>query len=107
MMTVCPSGTAKTAFPHRITDVKAQLVESNCISTQTCPLDRGLLELAQFNVSLPRLQDWDLWLNIIDQATFIREPRVLVTQHLQSEGMTLGDESRLYVGSSILTGQSA
>lgn len=103
MMTMGPSGTASTAFPHKIRDVEAQLVSSNCISTQTCLIDRGLLEFAQFDVRLPRLQDWDLWLSIINEATFVHVPRVLVTQHLQSDSITLGDEKRLYVALRLIT----
>ena len=103
MMTVGSSGTAKTAHPHQIGDVKAQLTKSNCISTQTCLIDRGLLEFAQFDVRLPRLQDWDLWLSILDQATFIHVPRVLVTQHLQSDSITAGGEYRLYVALRLIT----
>jgi glycosyltransferase involved in cell wall biosynthesis len=103
MMTVDPSGTAKAAFPNEIKDVKAQLVKSNCISTQTCVIDRELLKFAQFDVRLPRLQDWDLWLSIIDQATFIHVPRALVTQHLQSDSITLESEYRLYVALRLIT----
>lgn len=103
MTTVGPSGTARTAFPHQIRDVKAQLTESNCISTQTCLMDRDLLRFAQFDSRLPRLQDWDLWLSIIDQARFVHVPRVLVTQHLQHDSITAGDEYRLYAALRLIT----
>ena len=103
MTVIDASGVPRIDFPDRIDNVRAQLLQANCISTQTCLVDRALLTSNSFDVRLQRLQDWDLWLSIIDRATFIHVPEVLVTQHLQSDSITAGSERKLYAALKIIT----
>ncbi len=64
------------------------LLTTNCISTQTALIDATLLENRQFDESLSRFQDWDLWLDMLDDANFVHLPEPLATQHLQRDSLT-------------------
>lgn len=102
MLTVDSVGNQAVAFPNKIYDVVSELALHNCISTQTALLDASLLRLHQFDETLPRLQDWDLWLGLIERAHFVHHPRVLVIQHLQGDSITAG-RSNLYVALRTIT----
>jgi glycosyltransferase involved in cell wall biosynthesis len=51
-------------------DLVSRLISQNFISTQTVLLDRSLLGESRFDPQLRRLQDWDLWLSIIERLDF-------------------------------------
>ncbi|AXK76852.1 MULTISPECIES: glycosyltransferase family 2 protein [Mycobacteriaceae] len=103
MTTIDASGKSRIDFPEKIDNVRAQLLRANCISTQSCLVDSTLLRSNSFDVRLQRLQDWDLWLSLIDKATFIHVPEVLVTQYIQSDSITAGSERKLYAALKLIT----
>lgn len=96
LLTVRADGRRSISYPERIDDVPSRLVRENCISTQTALVSASLLAVHRFDESLPRLQDWDLWLGMIGSARFIHIPKPLATQHLQSDSITAGGKN-LYV----------
>lgn len=102
MVTFSPGGSSRVDFPETITNVERVLTGTNCISTQTVLADAGLFTDLAFDESLPRLQDWDLWLGLLGRAQFAHCSRPLVRQYLQTDSITAGGVS-LYVALRIIT----
>jgi glycosyltransferase involved in cell wall biosynthesis len=74
--------------PTLVVNPKSRLLRENFISTQTVLMDRQLLDRARFDERLKRLQDWDLWLSLLDEAKFVHIPRPLVTLHVQQDSLS-------------------
>lgn len=72
----------------RLSNPKRQLLRENVISTQTALIYRSLLGPTSFDVRLPRLQDWDLWLSLFDRASFVHVPVPLVHLHVQADSLS-------------------
>lgn len=71
-------------LPRRRGYIYNDLLWNNTISTCTVLIRRSALgELFRFDPELPRLQDWDMWLQIANNSLFdyIEEPLVLVNVH--------------------------
>ena len=77
--------------PRKIADVGRALLKENVISTQTALVRAELLENTPFDVRLPRLQDWELWLRLRPQARFTHVPIPLATLYRQADSLTQSD----------------
>jgi len=76
---------------HKITDVGRALLKENVISTQTALVRAGLLLDTKFDVRLPRLQDWELWLRLRSNTQFTHVPVPLATLYRQADSLTQSD----------------
>lgn len=72
-----------------------QLLQHNFISTQTALLDRSVLGAARFDERLTRLQDWDLWLSLVETSNVPIKyvPRPLVNLYRQEDSATNSQEN--------------
>lgn len=65
-----------------------RLKRRNIISTQTVLINRVVFEEYRFDTSLPRLQDWDLWLTMSSTVRFKHVDAVLARQYLQADSIS-------------------
>lgn len=77
----------------RIRFVKHRLRSGNVISTQTALVPRPLLDEFRFDTSLPRLQDWDLWLSMSKSVDFHHVDKVLARQYLQGDSISANPDA--------------
>lgn len=72
-----------------------QLLQHNFISTQTAMIDRTVLGEARFDARLTRLQDWDLWLSLVETSKlpikFVEKS--YVTLYRQEDSVTNSEEN--------------
>lgn len=92
---VGPDG-KESIVPHRaIRNPRRRLAFGNVVSTQTVLMWRSLLaECGEFDESLPRFQDWDLWIQFLTKrsAVFRHVPTVLATLYRQPDSISAGRE---------------
>lgn len=83
---------SKVVPAHFVTDPARALRRGNIISTQTVVADRRLFESVQFDATLSRYQDWDLWLSLVKarRIRFVHVPEILVTVRRQVDSISEG-----------------
>ncbi len=69
-------------------DERRALLWRNIISTQTVLLPRAHFLSFCFDEDLPRLQDWDAWLSMLDETRFIHVNEVLVHARESSDSVS-------------------
>ncbi|UNK45814.1 glycosyltransferase family 2 protein [Arthrobacter sulfonylureivorans] len=89
-----PGARTMTVPSPRRTPGKYALLWENFISTQTVLVDRAVLaETPGFDIRLRRLQDWDLWLEILKRPAvpLVFVPEVLVHAYRQPDSLSASE----------------
>jgi len=87
------NGDISTAFPKRdITrsqNIYTELLKDNYIGTVTAVIRKEKLkEVGGFDQSLPRLQDWDLFIRLAQNAKFYMHPDIHCDVYLQKDSVS-------------------
>lgn len=69
-------------------DERHALLVDNVINTPTVLLVREHFLRFGFDETLPRLQDWDAWLSMLDETVFLHVEEVLVHAHESPDSLT-------------------
>ncbi|GAA1962049.1 glycosyltransferase family 2 protein [Agromyces allii] len=85
------SGTVELVPDAPVSDAVRTLLRRNIASTQTALLPTHLAQGNPFDVSLPRFQDWDLWLTLIAaDVKFVHIPISGATLYRQDDSISEG-----------------
>jgi glycosyltransferase involved in cell wall biosynthesis len=86
------TGEVETVPPHPLPDPARAMLRRNFASTQAVLLPAVLARATPFDAALPRFQDWDLWLSMLEQGVdFEHVPEVLVHLSRQADSISEGD----------------
>jgi glycosyltransferase involved in cell wall biosynthesis len=88
-------GSEELIPPSPLTDVNRTLLTSNVVGLPSVLIRRQDLGDARFNARLRRLQDWDMWLTLLESGsvTFTHIDRPLLTARRQSDSISEGSHA--------------
>ncbi|WP_127792773.1 glycosyltransferase family A protein [Agromyces sp. LHK192] len=85
------SGIIEVVPSGRVSNPGRTLLRGNIASMQTALLPVDLARSNPFDTSLPRFQDWDLWLALIEaDVEFVHLPLIGATLHRQTDSISEG-----------------